>query len=155
MRRFCFRILFALLAVASVVACGGGPVKRFFPPDVRVQELVLDPQGTTLSVRVQSFSTVPSQLERFSLSLELAGRQAAVLEAQPGSTLLPQAAEITTLNMVLSEADAAAVRTAITERRALRYRIHGTITVDPPGRRYDVDYSSALSPVPGLDGVLR
>ena len=155
MRRLFFHVFFTLLLGAGLVACGGGPVKRYFPPDVRVQELTFGPQGTTLSVRVQSFSTVPSQLEEFSLKLDLAGRPAALLEAQPGSNLLPQAAEITVLNVTLSEADAAAVRTALTERRALRYRLHGTITVDPPGRRYDIDYNSALSPVPGLEGVLR
>ena len=49
----------------------------------------------------------------------------------------------------------ARARQALSAGTALRYRLHGTITVDPTGRAYPIDYSSALSPVPGLDGVLR
>jgi hypothetical protein len=148
-------LLVALFAVL-LSACGsGGPPKRVFPPEARVQELRLEAGGARLQLRVQSFSTVPSQLEAYALTLEIAGAEAARFEGQPATTLLPQAAEIVDVPARLDPASIERARAALAAGTALRYRLHGTITVEPTGRAYPIDYSSALSPVPGLAGVLR
>lgn len=145
-----------VLAALLLSACGGGPVKRVFPPELRVQELQLRPDGaTTVLLRVQSFSTVPSVVQAYALRLDVAGAEAARLEGASTATVLPQAAEILTLDARLDGAAIARARQALAAGTALRYRLHGTITVEPHGRAYPIDYSSALSPVPGLDGVLR
>ncbi|HAI58712.1 MAG TPA: hypothetical protein DCM32_02380 [Xanthomonadaceae bacterium] len=148
------RLLLIVLLALCVVACGsGGPVKRVFPPDVRVQQIELN--GPALSLRVQNFSTVPSVVEAIDLRLEIGGIEAARLLARPGTTVLPQAAEVLPVAATLSPPALERARAAIANGTALRYRLHGTITVEPNGRATPIDYSSALSPVPGLDGVLR
>lgn len=146
--------LLALLALL-LVSCGGGPVKRVFPPEARVQELRLQGDGPNLLVRVQSFSTVPSDVQAYALTLEIAGITAATLEGRPSITVLPQAAEVIPVTASIDAAALERARAALSNGTALRYRLHGTITVRPNGRAYPIDYSSALSPAPGLDGVLR
>lgn len=151
---------FSLVAVLvplllALTACGGGPVKRVFPPEVRVQELRLGVDDATLLLRVQSFSTVPSTVERYALTLEIAGSTAAVLQGDAAMVVLPRAAEALPMTAVLDPAAVAQARESLARGTALRYRVHGTITVEPHGRAYPIDYASALSPVPGIDGVLR
>lgn len=138
-----------------LVACGGGPVKRVFPPEARLQELRLQSDDANVLLRVQSFSTVPSEVQAYALTLEIAGAAAARLEGSASTNVLPQAAEVIPLRATLDPAAIERARAALANGTALRYRLHGTITVEPNGRAYPIDYSSALSPAPGLDGVLR
>ena len=149
--------LFALLALATIAlaACSSGPPKRVFPPEARLQELALHRDGARVQLRVQSFSTVPSVVEAYALTLDIAGAEAARWEGVASTTVLPQAAEVIALDARLDAEAVNRVRQALSAGTALRYRLHGTITVEPNGRAYPIDYSSALSPVPGLDGVLR
>lgn len=150
-------LLLSATALAALSGCGGGSgvPKRIFPPEARIQELRLTDDGAVISLRVQSFSTVPSELESLSLRLAVAGQPLAELDARPGKTLLPGSSEIIEVAVPLSSTDRSMILALIAERRALRYRLDGTLTVEPPGRPYDIDYASALSPVPGLDGVMR
>lgn len=148
------RLLLLALLTLGATACGsGGPVKRVFPPDVRLQQLDLAPPAVAL--RVQSFSTVPSLVEAYDLRLEIAGIDAAHLRGAPAVTVLPQAAEVLPVQATLAPEAIERARAALANGTALRYRLVGTITVEPSGRAYPIDYSSALSPAPGLDGVLR
>jgi hypothetical protein len=148
-------VAFSALLLALLTACSAGPPKRVFPPEARLQELALQSEDARVQLRVQSFSTVPSVVQAYALTLEIAGAEAARLEGQAAATVLPQAAEVLTLDARLDGDAMARARQALAAGTALRYRVHGTITVDPSGRAYPIDYSSALSPVPGLDGVLR
>jgi hypothetical protein len=81
--------------------------------------------------------------------------QATRLEGQATTTVLPQAAETFTIDITLDAAALERAKAALANGTALRYRLHGTITVEPNGRAYPIDYSSALSRAPGLEGVLR
>lgn len=150
-----FRTILLALITLTLAACASGPVKRVFPPEARVQEVRLQGDGANLLLRVQSFSTVPSDVQAYALTLEFAGVAAARLEGQANTTVLPEAAETLALETALDPSAIERARAAIANGTALRYRLHGTITVEPTGRAYPIDYSSALSPVPGLDGVLR
>ena len=139
---------FALLAL-TLVGCGsGGPPKRIFPPEARLQE-------PTLLLRVQSFSTVPSTVRAYDLALEIGGVPAGRLGGEASTVVLPRAAEVIEVRSALPAEALARAREAIANRTALRYRLVGTITVEPNGRATPIDYGSALSPAPGLDGVLR
>lgn len=149
-------LLLALLALFVMAGCGtGGPPKRVFPPEARIQELRLQPGGATLLLRIENFSTVPATLERVALSLRFGEGAALPVSATPGTRLLPQSAEVIELPLALPEAERQRIVAALAQRQALRYRLDGTLGVDPPGRDQRIDYASALSPVPGLDGVLR
>jgi hypothetical protein len=149
--------LLPLLTALALTGCGTpGPPKRVFPPEARIQELRLQPGGALLLLRIESFSTVPSRLERVALGLRFGEDGASLpLSATPGITLLPRSAEIVELPLALPETERQRIAEAIARRHALRYRLDGTLGVDPPGRDQRIDYRSALSPVPGLDGVLR
>lgn len=150
------RPLLVILFAVLLSACGSaGPVKRIFPPEARLQEIRLAEAGDRMQLRVQSFSTVPSEVQAYAFVLEIAGAEAARFEGDASTLLLPQAAEIIELPLVLDAAAIARARLSLSAGTALRYRLHGTITVEPSGRAYPIDYSSALSPVPGLEGVLR
>jgi LEA14-like dessication related protein len=150
-----FRVLLLALIASTLAACASGPVKRVFPPEARVQEIRLNADRADVLVRVQSFSTVPSEVQSYSLTLEFAGALAARLEGTTATTVLPQAAETLAINTTLDAAALERAKAALANGAALRYRLHGTITVEPNGRAYPIDYSSALSRAPGLDGVLR
>jgi hypothetical protein len=147
----------ALLALSALllVACSSGPVKRVFPPEARVQEIQLQGDRAKVLLRVQSFSTVPSEVEAYALTLEFAGAVATRLDGETATTVLPQAAETLAIETTLDAASLERAKAALANGTALRYRLHGTITVEPNGRAYPIDYSSALSRAPGLDGVLR
>lgn len=150
-----FRVALLALIAFLLAGCASGPVKRVFPPEARVQEIRLQDGRASVLVRVQSFSTVPSEVEAYALTLEFAGVNAARLEGRSATTVLPQAAETFTIDAALEAAAMERARAALANGTALRYRLHGTMTVEPTGRAYPIDYSSALSPAPGLDGVLR
>ena len=146
---------FALLAL-TLVGCGsGGPPKRIFPPEARLQELRIAEPESTLLLRVQSFSTVPSTVRAYDLALEIGGVPAGRLGGEASTVVLPRAAEVIEVRSALPAEALARAREAIANRTALRYRLVGTITVEPNGRATPIDYGSALSPAPGLDGVLR
>jgi len=148
--------LLAVLALFVLVGCGtAGPPKRVFPPEARIQELRLQPGGALILLRIENFSTVPATLERVALGLRLGEGVVLPLSASPGIRLLPQAAEVIELPLALPEAERQRILNAIAQRQALRYRLDGTLGVDPPGRDQRIDYASALSPAPGLEGVLR
>lgn len=150
------RALVLVLIAAFLSGCGSrGPVKRVFPPEVRVQELRVAGEAPALQLRVQSFSTVPSEVLAYDLVLEIAGQRAATLRGTPRLTVLPQAAEAFPAGADFDAEALGRARAALANGTALRYRLHGTVSVRPNGRAYPIDYSSALSPVPGLDGVLR
>ena len=150
-----FRVALLALSALLLAACSSGPVKRVFPPEARVQEIRLQGDRANVLLRVQSFSTVPSEVEAYALTLEFAGTTAARLEGETTTTVLPQAAETLAIETTLDAASLERAKAALANGTALRYRLHGTITVEPNGRAYPIDYSSALSRAPGLDGVLR
>lgn len=150
------RLLALSLLILVLGACGGGPPKRVFPPDIRVQELRLQTDGTLdVVLRLQSYSTVTTRFEQLALNLALADTAALTLTAAPAVDLLPQAAELVTVQVAPGADARAAVGRALEQRRALPYRLDGRITASEPRGRYDVDYRSVLNPAPGLDGVLR
>lgn len=156
-RMFRFRhLVWPLLAALFLAACGGGPPKRVFPPDIRVQEIrLLPPDRLEVLVRIQSYSTVPMRFDRLDLRLALGDTPPFPLVAMPASDVLPGAAESVAVQTTITQATSASITTALSQRRTLPYRVDGHITAGEPKGRYDVDYRSVLSPAPGLEGVMR
>lgn len=149
------RVVLLALIASMLGGCASGPERRVFPPEARVQEIRLTEDGAHVQLRIQSFSTVPSEVQAYALTLEFAGSTAARLEGSAATTVLPQAAEILAIDSRLAADARERALAALAQGTALRYRLHGTVTVKPTGRAYPIDYSSALSRAPGLDGVLR
>lgn len=140
-----------------LTACQSGPRKRVFPPSASVQELTVADDGRwTLALRLQNFSNVPQRFASLSASLRVNGEAAGTVQATPDIEVGPESVEVVTLSLAPSPAAAAAVRTALETRRNVRYAIDGEIVSSEPDRRRDAfDFESQLTPVPGLDRVLR
>ena len=71
----------------------------------------------------------------------------------------PESADVATLSMAPSGGARVRIADALASKRSIDYVLQGTLSAaatDGGGARsYDIDRSSALSPVPGLPGVLR
>lgn len=149
-----FRSL-ALLALTVVVACSGAPRKRVFPPEVRVQELQrLSDTNWSVVWRVSNFSNVPMQLA--SLDIELRLDNGAWKTISVPSTVTIAANSVELLKTPLDTDAAFRSRLdAMTPSDRLPYELRGKARFTEPNARFDLNYSSALSPAPGLPGVLR
>ena len=123
--------LFACLAVVAAFAlagcAGGGGKRQINPPRASVQELAVQADGQwRLSVRLQ-----------------------------PALTVGPESADVSVVTFAPQAGAKTAVASALASGRSVRYRVSGQIVTREPKGSYRFEYDSALSPVPGLAGVLR
>lgn len=154
MKRFGLAIV-ALLALFALAGCGTGPKKRVFPPEVRVQELLRQTDGSwQVQWRVSNFSNVPMRLERLELRLTLHEWPEQSLDVS--SDVLIAANSVEVLNSTLPlDATQRGVLDALSTSQSVRYDLRGRAFFSDPDRKFDLTYNSALSPAPGLPGVLR
>ncbi|SDD80344.1 hypothetical protein [Aquimonas voraii] len=150
-------MLLAVLAGLVGACASGGPKKRIFPPSASVQELrVLADGRWELQLRVQNFSTVATRFDRVEAELVLGGEPAARIDEVIDDTFPASSAEVIRIELQASASAAEAVRSALDSRRGLGYRLEGHLTTSEPGNRRDrFEFDSALTPMPGLEGVLR
>ncbi len=147
--------LFMLCLLLGMVACGG-PVKRIFPPQVSLQEIVLQADGqVSVKFRIQNYSTIPSKYSRVTGSLKFGDIEATALDFNPDISVGPGSNDIIVQRFRFNAAALDAISTAIKNRTRLGYKISGEITSSEPRGRYDIKYESALNAVPGLTGTLR
>lgn len=152
------RLLCGLALLSLLAACGtGGPRKRIFPPSASIQELrVLDDGRWQIDLRVQNFSTVPMRFERVRAELNVADEPAASIDHGIADSIPPNSAEVVRVELSPSAVAAAAVQSALESRRGIGYRLDGQLSTSEPKTRDDrFEFSGALTPMPGLDGVLR
>jgi len=144
-------ILFMALA-----GCGSGPPKRIYPPKASVQELLAGTTGQwTLKIRLENFSTVPMTFSAVDAKLTMAGQEAGRVFAPTTLTIGPESADVITVTMAPATPGKIAVANALALKRTVRYELIGKITSRELKRDFDFKFESALSPVPGLDGMLR
>ena len=145
-----------MLCLMLVISACGGPVKRVFPPQVSVQEIVLQADGqVSVKFRIQNYSTLPTNYSRVTGSLKFGDIEAASLDFNPSISVGPGSNEIVTQNFRLNTSAQNAITTAIKNRSRLAYKLNGEITSSEPRGRYEIKYESALNAVPGLNGTLR
>ncbi len=151
------RLLALGLLALLLAGCGGGPVVRVFPPEARVNEITVLPSGEwQVSLRLQNFSTVPMRMDAIDATLSVNGIAAGTIAVRPGFEVGPFTSDVHAFTLRPTPAASDALVAALASRRALPYAIAGTITsTEPRDRTWPFDFDSALSPVPGLDGVLR
>jgi hypothetical protein len=149
-------ILLSLLLVSLLAACSSGPPKRIFPPQASVQELRVQDDGQWVaSIRLQNFSTVPMRFSRLQATLNIAGQEATRIDIDPAMSIGPGSIEVLQHVFMPAAGPRAAISEAFANRRAVRYQLTGRLASSEHGTDDAFDYSSALSPVPGLTGVLR
>lgn len=144
-----------LCLMLGMAACGG-PIKRVFPPQVSLQEIVLQADGqVSVKFRIQNFSTVATNYSRITGNLKFGDIEAAVLDFNPEISVGPGSNELVLQRFRLNASAQDAINTAIKNRTRLAYKLNGEITSSEPRGRYDIKYESALNAVPGLSGTLR
>ena len=147
----------ALVATLALAACtGGGGKRQINPPRASVQELAVQDDGQwRISVRLQNFSSVPTGFAEVDADLEIGGQPAGKLRLSPGLTIGPESADVAVVTIAPQAGAKTAVAAALASGRSVRYRVSGQIDTREPKGSYRFEYDSALSPVPGLAGVLR
>lgn len=144
-----------LCLMLGMAACGG-PIKRVFPPQVSLQEMVLQADGQVgIKFRIQNFSTLQTRYSQFSGSLKFGDSEAITLNFNPETTVGPGSNEIVLQRFAVDASLRNAINASIKNRTRLGYKLEGEITSSEPRGRYDIKYESALNAVPGLSGTLR
>ena len=147
MRTRCLYPVVAFLAL-TLAACGGGPVRRISPPAVSIQQLSIAADGRWhVTLRIQNFSTVPTQFSAIHAKLEVAGVDAGTIDVKPDIDITEDSADIVETSI--------AALTMLPTTGDFAYRIKGTIDSSEPKGHYPINYSSRLSPVPGIPNTWR
>jgi hypothetical protein len=142
--------------LAACATSSDGTKRRVNPPGASVQELVVQADGQwRLALRLQNFSNVPTTFVDVDAALEVAGQAAGQVHLQPALPIGPESADVATVTFAPSPTARAAVAAALADGRGVRYKLAGRIVTRDPKGKYPFEHESALSPVPGLAGVLR
>ena len=152
--------IFALLLAALLAACATGPVRRVSEPAASIQQLSVDDSGNwSVDLRVQNYSSIAMRFERISLEMEVGGTPAGTLQAAPQLEISRESAEVVTIALAPSAQAKLLLADALAAGRGTSYRLEGSVSAVPTDRGSARDYTirrdGALSPMPGLPGVLR
>lgn len=153
--------LFALgLAVAALTACSSGPARRVSEPAASIQQLAVQADGSwSVSLRLQNYSSVPMRFDAVDLAVSVGGQAAGSLTDAPALEIGPESADVVAVRMQPASAARMLLADALAAGRGVDYALDGTISAAPAdrggARSYAVKRTSALSPTPGLPGVLR
>jgi hypothetical protein len=161
-QRWTMRLSATVMAAACLLmlsGCVGGPVRRISEPTASIQQLTVGADGQwSVDLRLQNFSSVPMRFDRVALTLRAGAEIAGELKASPALTVGPESVDIATVTLAPSAAARIVIADALADRRSLNYSLEGTVDAaaeDRKARDYKIKRNSALSPVPGLPGVMR
>ena len=142
-----------------LAGCSSGPVRRVSEPAASIQQLTVRADGSwSVDLRLNNFSSVPMRFDTVSLGLAVGTESAGTVQGQAGVTIGPESADVVTLPLAPTPAARIVIAEALAGRRTVAYSLKGSVSAAPDGgktRTWQLDRSSALSPVPGLPGVLR
>ncbi|MGY1459192.1 MULTISPECIES: NDR1/HIN1-like protein [unclassified Luteimonas] len=152
--------LVAMVTVVLVAACSSGPVRRISEPAASIQELAVQADGSWLvSLRLQNYSSIPMRFEAVDIKVTVGGQAAGALQHRPGLEIGPESADVVSMEMQPESSARMLMADALAGGRRVDYAFDGTIDAAPSdrgaSRSYKVERKSALSPTPGLPGVLR
>lgn len=152
--------IFALLFAALLSACSTGPVRRVSEPAASIQQLTVDANGNwSVDLRLQNYSSIAMRFEQLSLEMEVGGTPAGTLEAAPQLQISRESADVVTVALAPSAQAKLLLADALATGRGASYRLEGSISAVPTDRgsvrEYTIRRDGALSPMPGLPGVLR
>lgn len=147
------------LGALMLAGCATGPVRRVSEPSARLQQLTVGADGSwSAQVRIENFSSIPMRFDSLSLALSIGDNAAGTLAAQPALSIGPESADVVTVTLKPQAAAKLAVADAFAAGRSVDYTLKGTLDATPDEgrqRSFKIDRTSALSPAPGLPGVLR
>lgn len=143
-------VLLSALLCLSLSGCYGER-KNVFPPRASIQELTSKPDGSwSLKLRLQNFSNVSMTFARVDGKLQVGGVDAGSIALATDLRIGPESADV--IDAALSAAPAARVKLGGDN---VHYVLVGRIVTSDPKRDEPYEFSSQLSPVPGLPNVFR
>lgn len=149
----------SILLLATVAGCRSGPVKRVSEPAAQLQQITVRADGRwDVQLRLQNYSSIAMRFDTVALTVSAAGAPAAELRAAPALGIGPESADVVSITVAPTVSAKLAVADALASRRSFEYALKGTLAATPEGkssRSFDIDRRGALSPAPGLPGVLR
>ena len=148
------------LTALLLAGCASGPVRRVSEPSARIQQLTVGADGNwSVELRLENFSSIPMRFDSLRLDLDVEGHDAGTLQAQPAITIGPESADVVQVPVAPAAGSKLAVADALAAGRSVNYSLEGSITATPDEERQRVfdglSRRSALSPAPGLPGVMR
>lgn len=154
------RFIVALSLACLLASCASGPPRRVSEPTASIQQLTVRADGSwSVDLRLQNYSSIPMRFEDVRLGVTLGGENAGTLQHQPRITIGPESADVVTVAFAPASGARILLADALAGGRGVDYALDGTIGASPDDRTkvrsYEVERKSALSPVPGLPGVLR
>lgn len=149
-----------LLAIALAAGCSSGPARRVSEPAASIQQLSVQADGGwSLSLRLQNYSSIPMRFDAVELQVSVGGQPAGSLLHRPALEIGPESADVVEVAMLPDSGARMLLADALAAGRGVDYALEGTIEAGPAdrtsSRSYRVTRKSALSPTPGLPGVLR
>lgn len=152
-------LLVACLVAIAVSACASGPIRRVSEPAASIQQLTVDASGGwTVALRLDNFSSIPMRFDTVDLAVTVDSVAAGSLRGSAGITIGPESADVVALSFSPSADARLRIADALATRRSVAYTLAGRVAVTPEDggtRNFDIDRASAMTPVPGLPGVLR
>ncbi|MBA3486962.1 MAG: LEA type 2 family protein [Lysobacter sp.] len=153
------RWMVTALCALILVGCSSGPVRRVSEPSVRIQQLTVQADGSwSAELRLENFSSIAMKFDSLDLAVEVGGQAAGALQAQPAISVGPETADVFVARLQPTLAAKLAVADALANMRSVPYSLKGSVQATPDKQRqrtFQIERSSALSPAPGLPGVLR
>lgn len=153
------RVFGLALVLALLAACKTGPVRRVSEPAARIQQLTVKADGSwSVDLRIENFSSIPMQFDRIDLQLKLGEESAGPLQARPALSIGPESADVVTVALKPASGARIAIADALAGGRGIAYSLAGEVDATPSQakqRTFQIERSSALSPAPGLPGVMR
>lgn len=150
----CFATVAFLLA-----ACGSSPVRRISEPAASIQQLTVRVDGLwDVQLRLDNFSSVPMRFTATDIRIGFDNGAAGSVQTQPQLSIGPESADVVTATITPTPDGRARMATALADGRSLGYTLGGHVDAGPENgkpRTYKIERNSALTPVPGLPGVLR
>lgn len=153
--RWASLLLFSLV----LVACSNGPVRRVSEPAASLQQLTVNADGSwSVDLRLQNYSSIPMRFDTADLAITVSDQAAGSLKATPQISIGPESADVVTLPFKPSAEARMVLADALASRRSVGYTLKGKLQAIPEEKKsksFDIDSRNTLTPVPGLDGVLR
>lgn len=147
------------MSVLLLSACASGPPRRVSEPAANIQQLTVRADGSwSVDLRIDNFSTVPMRFDDISIALTVGGASAGTLHGRPTLSIAPESADVATVVLAPSSSARIVVADAFARAGSIDYTLEGTLDAAPEkggAHTYKVKRTNALSPVPGLPGVLR